>query len=199
MPNNDLKPVRPGQPTVSASFAPTFEISEAAIARASKIKLAIFDVDGVLTTGALFLGDDGQEYKAFNSRDGHGMKMLAANGVDTAIITGRNSKVVEHRARNINIKHLYQGAQEKLPVYEKLVANLGLQHDEIAFIGDDVVDLPIMLRVGLAVTVADGHPMVQEHSHWATPSNGGCGAAREFCEMVMFAQGNYAREMKRYL
>jgi len=190
MPNNNPR---------SASVAPAFEIDEAAINRARKIKLAIFDVDGVLTTGALFLGDDGQEYKAFNSRDGHGIKMLAANGVDTAIITGRTSKVVEHRAKNINIKHLYQGALEKLPVYEKLIIKLGLQHDEIAFVGDDVVDLPIMLRVGLAVAVADGHAMVREHSHWTTPSNGGCGAAREFCEMVMFAQGNYAKEMKRYL
>ncbi len=187
------------RPTVPANIAPMFEIDEAVITRASKIKLAIFDVDGVLTTGALYLGDDGQEYKAFNSRDGHGIKMLVANGVETAIITGRTSKVVKHRANDINIKHLHQGAKEKLPVYEKLVAGVGLQDDEIAFVGDDVVDLPIMLRVGLAVAVADGHPMVREHSHWTTPSNGGCGAAREFCEMVMFAQGNYADEMKRYL
>lgn len=192
MPNNS-------RPVVPASLAPMFEIDEDVITRASKIKLAIFDVDGVLTTGALYLGDDGQEYKAFNSRDGHGIKMLVANGVEAAIITGRTSKVVEHRASDINIKHLHQGAQEKLPVYEKLVADLGLQHDEIAFVGDDVVDLPIMLRVGLAVAVGDGHPMVREHSHWTTPGNGGCGAAREFCEMVLFAQGSYAEEMKRYL
>ena len=164
---NDSRPLRP---MVPANLAPMFEIDEAVITRASKIKLAIFDVDGVLTTGALYLGDDGQEYKAFNSRDGHGINMLAANGVETAIITGRTSKVVEHRVNDINIKHLHQGAKEKLPVYEKLVADLGLQHDEIAFVGDDVVDLPIMLRVGLAVAVADGHPMVREHSHWTTPS-----------------------------
>ncbi|MEE8388155.1 MAG: 3-deoxy-manno-octulosonate-8-phosphatase KdsC [Acidiferrobacterales bacterium] len=187
------------RPIVPANLAPMFEIDEAVIIRAQKIKLAIFDVDGVLTTGALFLGDDGQEYKAFNSRDGLGMKMLAANGVDTAIITGRMSRVVEHRANDIKIRHLYQGALEKLPVYEKLIMDLGLQHDEVAFVGDDIVDLPIMLRVGLSVAVADGHPLVKEHSHWITPSNGGCGAAREFCEMMMFAQGNYAEEMKRYL
>ncbi len=187
------------RPIVPANLAPMFEIDEAVIIRAQKIKLAIFDVDGVLTTGALFLGDDGQEYKAFNSRDGLGMKMLAANGVDTAIITGRMSRVVEHRANDIKIRHLYQGALEKLPVYEKLITDLGLQHDEVAFVGDDIVDLPIMLRVGLSVAVADGHPLVKEHSHWITPSNGGCGAAREFCEMMMFAQGNYAEEMKRYL
>ncbi|MFV1997928.1 MAG: 3-deoxy-manno-octulosonate-8-phosphatase KdsC [Acidiferrobacterales bacterium] len=184
---------------VPASLAPAFEIDEDVIARAQKIKLAIFDVDGVLTTGALFMGDDGQEYKAFNSRDGHGMKMLTSNGVDTAIITGRHSKVVAHRASDISVKHIYQGAREKLPVYEKLVADLDLRHEEVAFVGDDIVDLPIMLRVGLAVTVADGHSLVKEHSHWITPGNGGCGAAREFCEMMMFAQGNYANEMKRYL
>lgn len=187
------------RPVVPANLAPMFDIDEGVLIRAQKIKLAIFDVDGVLTTGALFLGDDGQEYKAFNSRDGHGMKMLAANGVDTAIITGRSSRVVERRAHDINIKHVYQGALEKLPVYEKLLTDLGLQHDEVAFVGDDIVDLPILLRVGLAVSVADGHPLVREHSHWTTPSNGGCGAAREFCEMMMFAQGNYAKEMKRYL
>lgn len=193
MPDNRPRPVVP------ANLAPMFDIDEGVLVRAQKIKLAIFDVDGVLTTGALFLGDDGQEYKAFNSRDGHGMKMLAANGVDTAIITGRSSKVVERRAHDIKIKHVYQGALEKLPVYEKLLTDLGLQHDEVAFVGDDIVDLPILLRVGLAVAVADGHPLVREHSHWVTPSNGGCGAAREFCEMMMFAQGNYAKEMKRYL
>ncbi len=187
------------RPVVPANLAPMFDIDEGVLVRAQKIKLAIFDVDGVLTTGALFLGDDGQEYKAFNSRDGHGMKMLAANGVDTAIITGRSSRVVERRAHDIKIKHVYQGALEKLPVYEKLLTDLGLQHDEVAFVGDDIVDLPILLRVGLAVAVADGHPLVREHSHWTTPSNGGCGAAREFCEMMMFAQGNYAKEMKRYL
>ena len=176
-----------------------FDIDEAVLLRAKPIKLAIFDVDGVLTNGTLFMGDNGEEYKAFNSRDGHGMKMLVANGVDTAIITGRQSEVVKHRASDIKIKYLHQGALEKLPVYEKLIAEIGLTPEETAFVGDDIVDLPIMLKVGLAVAVADAHPMVKEHSHWITPSTGGCGAAREFCEMMMFAQGNYAEEMKRYL
>ncbi|KPK51194.1 MAG: 3-deoxy-D-manno-octulosonate 8-phosphate phosphatase [Thiotrichales bacterium SG8_50] len=175
-----------------------FDIDESVLQRAQTIKLAIFDVDGVLTNGTLFMGDDGQEYKAFNSRDGHGMKMLVANGVETAIITGRQSDVVTHRARDINIKYLHQGALEKLPVYEKLIAELGLTPEQTAFVGDDIVDLPIMLRAGLSVAVADAHPMVKEHSHWVTPGAGGCGAAREFCEMVMFAQGNYAAEMQRY-
>ena len=187
------------RPTAPADIAPMFDIDESVLQRAQTIKLAIFDVDGVLTNGTLFMGDDGQEYKAFNSRDGHGMKMLVANGVETAIITGRQSDVVTHRARDINIKYLHQGALEKLPVYEKLIAELGLTPEQTAFVGDDIVDLPIMLRAGLSVAVADAHPMVKEHSHWVTPSAGGCGAAREFCEMVMFAQGNYAAEMQRYL
>ena len=187
------------RPTAPADIAPMFDIDEAVLLRARPIKLAIFDVDGVLTNGTLYLGDDGQEYKAFNSRDGHGMKMLATNGVDTAIITGRQSEVVKHRARDIMIKHLHQGALEKLPVYEKMIDELGLSPEQTAFIGDDIVDLPIMLKVGLAVAVADAHPMVKEHSHWVTPSAGGCGAAREFCEMMMFAQNNYASEMQRYL
>lgn len=188
-----------GRPVAPADIAPMFDIDEAVLARAKPVKLAIFDVDGVLTNGTLFLADSGEEYKAFNSRDGHGMKMLAANGVDTAIITGRQSEVVKHRATDILIKHLHQGAAEKLPVYEQLIAEIGLTPEETAFVGDDVVDLPIMLKVGLAVAVADAHPMVKEHSHWVTPSAGGYGAAREFCEMMMFAQGNYAREMQRYL
>jgi 3-deoxy-D-manno-octulosonate 8-phosphate phosphatase (KDO 8-P phosphatase) len=187
------------RPIAPADIAPMFDIDEAVLLRAKPIKLAIFDVDGVLTNGTLYLGDDGQEYKAFNSRDGHGMKMLATNGVETAIITGRKSEVVKHRARDILIKYLHQGAQEKLPVYEQMIGELGLKPEETAFVGDDIVDLPIMLRVGLAVAVADAHPMVKEHSHWVTPSSGGCGAAREFCEMMMFAQNNFATEMKRYL
>jgi 3-deoxy-D-manno-octulosonate 8-phosphate phosphatase (KDO 8-P phosphatase) len=107
-----------GRPVAPADIAPMFDIDEAVLVRAKPVKLAIFDVDGVLTNGTLFLADSGEEYKAFNSRDGHGMKMLAANGVDTAIITGRQSGVVKHRAMDIMIKHLHQGAAEKLPVYE---------------------------------------------------------------------------------
>ena len=118
-----------------ADIAPMFDIDEAVLQRAQAIKLAIFDVDGVLTNGKLYMGDDGQEYKAFNSRDGHGMKMLVANGVETAIITGRQSEVVKHRARDIHIKYLHQGALEKLPVYEQLISELGLTPEQTAFVG----------------------------------------------------------------
>lgn len=183
----------------SAAFAPGFTIAHKVLARGAKIKLALFDVDGVLTDGSLYLTDSGEEIKAFNSRDGHGMKMLVRAGVETGIITGRTSKLVEMRAHNIEVKHLHQGAIDKLPVYEQLIAALGLAPEETAFIGDDVVDLPIMLRAGLAVATADAHPLVTEHAHWVTPSAGGRGAGREFCEMLMHAHGAYCDAMKPYL
>lgn len=184
---------------MSEIFALPFDVTPDVTERAKKIRMVIFDVDGVLTDGSLFIGDDRQEYKAFNSKDGHGMKMLIRSGVDIGIITGRTSKVVEHRVADLGIKHVYQGCHDKLPVYEKLIDKLNLSHEEIAFVGDDVVDLPIMLKTGLAITVNDGHPLVKTHSHWSTPSTGGRGAAREICEMIMHAQNNYESEMQKYL
>jgi 3-deoxy-D-manno-octulosonate 8-phosphate phosphatase (KDO 8-P phosphatase) len=167
--------------------------------KASHIRLLIFDVDGVLTDGSLFIGDDGQEYKAFNSRDGHGIKMLQRHGVIVAIITGRTSRVVEHRMENLGVTHVYQGKLEKLPAYEELSAKLGIPADETAYVGDDVVDLPVMRRVGLAIAVQDAHPLVRKHSHWQTPSTGGRGAARDVSEMLMEAKGVLEDEMGRYL
>jgi len=179
-------------------LAPDFPINSTVLALARPIKLVLFDVDGVLTDARLILGDDGQEYKAFNSKDGHGIKMLQRNGVAAGIITGRTSRVVEHRVRDLEIRHVYQGCKEKLPVYQQLIAELGLSPAETAFVGDDVVDLPIMLQVGLAIAVQDAHALVRRHAHWVTPSPGGHGAGREVCEMLMFAQGTYTREMQRY-
>jgi 3-deoxy-D-manno-octulosonate 8-phosphate phosphatase (KDO 8-P phosphatase) len=167
--------------------------------RASRIRLLIFDVDGVLTDGSLFLGDDGQEYKAFNSRDGHGIKMLQKHGVTVAIITGRTSKVVEHRMANLGVTHIYQGKLEKLPAFEELIKEVGVSADQTAYVGDDVVDLPVMRKVGLAIAVQDAHPMVVRHSHWQTPTAGGRGAARDVCEMLMEAHGVLEQELGRYL
>ena len=179
-------------------LAPDFPINAAVLRLARPIKLVLFDVDGVLTDARLILGDDGQEYKAFNSKDGHGLKMLQRNGVAVGIITGRTSRVVEHRVRDLEIRHVYQGCKEKLPVYQRLIAELGLAPAETAFVGDDVVDLPIMLQVGLAITVQDAHALVRRQAHWVTPSPGGHGAGREVCEMLMYAQGTYTSEMQRY-
>ncbi len=178
---------------------PSFSMSREVLDLASQIKLLIFDVDGVLTDGSLYLGDDGQEYKAFHTRDGHGIKMLQKSGVDVALITGRTSKVVEHRVADLGIHHLYQGRQEKLPAYEGLLNELGLDHFQAGFVGDDVVDLPIMLATGLSVAVQDAHPLVRQYAHWTTPSPGGRGAARDICEMILFAQGNYDTQIQCYL
>jgi len=167
--------------------------------KAARIRLLIFDVDGVLTDGSLFVGDDGQEYKAFNSRDGHGIKMLLKYGVEIAIITGRTSQVVEHRMANLGITHIYQGKLDKLPAYEELRGKLGISPQETAYVGDDVVDLPVMRRVGLAIAVQDAHPLVRQHSHWQTPSAGGRGAARDVCEMLMEAKGVLQEELGHYL
>jgi len=179
-------------------LAPAFEINPDVLALAAKIKLLLFDVDGVLTDGRLVIGDDGQEYKAFNSRDGHGIKMLQRNGVPVGIITGRNSEVVKHRVKDLGIQYVHQGCKEKLPAYHQLLAELKLAPEQTAYVGDDVVDLPIMLQAGLAVAVQNAHSLVKQHAHWITPSIGGYGAGREVCEMIMYAQGSYHAEMLKY-
>jgi len=184
---------------MSEIFALPFEVDPDVVERAKQIRLVLFDVDGVLTDGSLFVGDDKQEYKSFNSKDGHGMKMLIRSGVDIGIITGRTSKVVEHRVEDLGIKHVYQGCKDKLPVYEELISRLKLSHEETAFVGDDIVDLPIMLKTGLAISVNDGHHLVKYYAHWTTPSTGGRGAAREICELIMHAQNNYGTAIQDYL
>jgi len=169
------------------------------LAKAAQIRLIIFDVDGVLTDGSLFIGDDGEEYKAFHSRDGHGMKMLRATSVEIGIITGRTSNVVRHRMGSLGIHHVYQGQLEKLPAFMELIGKLGLEPQQVAYVGDDVVDLPILIRAGLAVAVADAHPLVKRHAHWCTPNAGGRGAARDVCEMIMEAQGTLDTSLQYYL
>jgi len=167
--------------------------------RAAGIRLVIFDVDGVLTDGSLFIDADGRELKAFHSRDGHGMKLLQASGVEIGVITGRTSEVVGHRMSSLGIKHVYQGQQEKLPAFLDLAGKLGLDHGQIAYVGDDVVDLPIMRRVGLAIAVQDAHVLVCQYAHWQTMKPGGHGAAREVCELIMTAQGSLDACMQQYI
>ncbi len=167
--------------------------------KAAQIRLVVFDVDGVLTDGSLFIGDDGQEYKAFHSRDGLGMKMLHRSGVEIGIITARSSEVVRHRMASLDIEHVYQGRLEKLPAFEDLVAKLGLAPEQTAYVGDDVVDLPVLRRAGLAIAVADAHPLVKQHAHWQTPHPGGRGAARDVCELIMEAQDTLAAQLQRFL
>ena len=175
------------------------DASPEVLERAARLRLVVFDVDGVLTDGRLLIGDNGVEYKAFHSRDGHGMKMLAQTGVELAIITGRRSQLVAERMASLGISHVHQGHDSKLPVFEKLLADLELEPEQAAYVGDDVVDLGIMSKVGLAVAVANAHPLVLEKAHWHTHSDGGRGAAREVCDLVMHAQGTLESVHRDYL
>jgi len=170
-----------------------------AFERSKKIKLAIFDVDGVMTDGSLYLADDGQEFKAFNSLDGHGMKMLKCSGVELAIITGRTSQLVALRAINLGVTHLYQGVEDKLTAFLELLEKSGLDPAACAYMGDDVVDLPVMRRCGLSVCVPAAPALVKQHSHYITQLPGGGGAVRELCELIMQAQGTFEVQLAPYL
>lgn len=163
------------------------------------IKLVVFDVDGVLTDGRLFLADSGEEYKAFFVRDGQGMKMLKETGVEIAIITGRRSNVVAERMASLGIKHVFQGVEDKLPAFRALLETLELSAAQAAFVGDDLPDLPPIAAAGLGIAVADAHPLVLEHADWCTTANGGGGAAREVCELLMRAQGTLDDRQHKYL
>lgn len=167
--------------------------------KARHIELVIFDVDGVLTDGSLFLGDDGLEYKAFNSKDGLGMKLLQATGVEIGIITARTSRVVEHRMHSLDIKHVYQGQLNKSVAFDELINKLGLTHEQVAYVGDDVIDIPVMRKAGLAIAVQDAHPLTKQHAHWQTPHNGGKGAARDVCELIMEARGTLQTTWDKFL
>lgn len=167
--------------------------------RAKTVRLAIFDVDGIMTDGSLYLSDDGQEMKAFYSLDGHGLKMLRRSGVELALITGRTSKVVLHRAANLGISHIYQGIEEKAEAFHHLIEQLNTPPEQCAYMGDDVVDLPVLRRCGLAITVPDAPPLVKQHAHYVTKLTGGRGAVREVCEMIMQAQQTYEAQIAQYL
>ena len=167
--------------------------------KARKIRLVIFDVDGVLTDGSLYLTDSGEEIKAFNSQDGHGIKMLRASGVKVAIITGRESRCVDLKAKDLGVTLVYQGAKNKLPVFETLLKKLELDASACAYVGDDLIDLPVMLRCGLAICVPASPALVKKHAHYVTHLEGGRGAAREICEIVMRAQDTLDALLVAYL
>ncbi len=168
-------------------------------ARAKQIKLLICDVDGVMTDGGLYFGDDGQEYKTFHSRDGLGIKMLQRSGVKLAVITARTSDVVTHRMNNLAIEYVFQGQQDKVHAYQQLCRKLNLNSEEVAYVGDDVVDLPVMTKVGFAVAVADAHHIVRKHAHWVTEHSGGHGAVRDVCELLMQAQETFEEQLSVFL
>ncbi|MCG2634855.1 MAG: 3-deoxy-manno-octulosonate-8-phosphatase KdsC [Gammaproteobacteria bacterium] len=159
-------------------------------ARAAQIRLLILDVDGVLTDGRLFMGDDGAEYKTFHTRDGHGMKQLMRSGVEIAIISGRCSSAVERRMAELGVTRLAQGQSDKQQSFENLLNELDLAPNEVAYMGDDLPDLAIMRQVGLATAVADAHELTRLGAHWVASINGGFGAVRELCDLIIAAQGN---------
>ncbi|MGZ5569559.1 MAG: KdsC family phosphatase [Usitatibacter sp.] len=160
-----------------------------AIERARGVRLAIFDVDGVMTDGTLYIGAQGEAFKAFNILDGHGVKMLQSAGIGTAIISGRSSEAVARRAQELAIAHVVQGSPDKVAAFEKLLAALGLGAQSCAFVGDDIPDLAVMRRCGFAVAVANAADAVKGAAHYVTRASGGRGAVREFCELVLRAQG----------
>lgn len=167
--------------------------------RIKPLRLIAFDVDGVLTDGGLYLSDSGEEFKRFNSLDGHGLKMLKNSGVELAIITGRSSKCVELRAKNLGIARLYQGVDDKLAAMQALLADLKLAPEQAAFMGDDVVDLPVLRRVGLALSVPAAPQIVRDHAHYVSQRDAGHGAVREVCELILGAQGNLEAQLAPYL
>ena len=168
-------------------------------ARARRLKLMAFDVDGVLTDGRIYYTDEGTEFKAFNTLDGHGMKMLAGAGVQLTIITGRRSRCVEVRAANLGIELLYQGVHDKLATMQELVARLGITLDEAGYIGDDVVDLPVMQACGFSAAPANAHALVRSRSRWLATQRGGEGAVREMCDFLLAARGDLDRALAPWL
>ncbi len=169
------------------------------LSRSKLVRLVAFDIDGVMTDGGLYFSDAGEEFKRFNSLDGHGIKMLKASGIQVAIITGRTSKCVESRALNLGIEHVYQGVERKLEAMIDLLDKLKLSRDAAAYMGDDVVDLCVMRNVGLSISVPDSPQIVREHSDYVTQRKGGHGAVREACELIMSAQGTLDAQLAPYL
>ena len=166
--------------------------------RAAKIRLAVFDVDGTLTDGRLWYGEDGHETKVFHVHDGLGLKQLQVNDVQVALITARISHPVALRAQDLDIAHIYQGQSDKRACLLELLDALHLTPEQAAFVGDDLPDLPPMRIAGLAVAVANAHPWVAEQAHWQTSKSGGLGAAREVCDLILHAQGKSAAERERW-
>ncbi|HEY0544932.1 MAG TPA: HAD hydrolase family protein [Pyrinomonadaceae bacterium] len=167
--------------------------------RAARIKLLLMDCDGVLTDGRIELLENGDESKTFHTRDGHGIVLMHRAGLSTGIISGRSSTLVERRARELGMQHVRQGTWDKIKDYEELLAEAGTDEASVAFIGDDVTDIPLMQRAGFAVAVADAVPETLAAAHYVTGLPGGFGAVREVCELILKAQGQWSDLMKRYI
>jgi 3-deoxy-D-manno-octulosonate 8-phosphate phosphatase (KDO 8-P phosphatase) len=162
------------------------------------IKILILDVDGVLTDGRVIYTDSGEEIKRFDVRDGHGLKLLMRSGIEVILLTGRESKVVLHRARDLGIEHVYQKALNKIEVYKTILAQRNLEDKEVGFVGDDLVDLPVLRKVGFSAAVPDAVPEVKEIVDYITTKKGGEGAVREICELLLKAQNKWEAVTEKY-
>jgi 3-deoxy-D-manno-octulosonate 8-phosphate phosphatase (KDO 8-P phosphatase) len=167
--------------------------------RARRVRLMVFDVDGVLTDGRLWFGPDGEALKAFHALDGHGIRMLADSGVRIALLSGRRSAAVAARAAELRIGHVLQGIEQKRERYQALLGELGIDAAACGYMGDELVDLPVLTRCGFACTVGEAPGEVRERAHYVAGAPAGAGAAREVCEFVMRAQGSFARALEGYL
>ncbi len=178
---------------------PALRFDEASLAAARGIRACIFDVDGVLTDASLFISEAGETLKAFNALDGHGLKLLAQGGITPIVITGRDSPAVRRRLKDLGLQHAVFGAHDKLAAAEPLMAELGLQWHEMAAMGDDWPDLPLLLRAGLALAPLNAHAEVRAVAHHVTRLCGGQGAAREACDLMLTAHGAYERLLRGHL
>jgi 3-deoxy-D-manno-octulosonate 8-phosphate phosphatase (KDO 8-P phosphatase) len=162
------------------------------------IRLLILDVDGVLTDGRIIMDDEGKETKHFNVKDGHGIKMLMRYGIDVVLLTGRKSKVVEHRARDLGITEVHQGIHNKVEIFSEILGKRTLESNHVAFIGDDVVDIPLLKKVGFSVAVADATEEVIKSVDYITAKKGGDGAVREVCDLILRCQDKWKEVIQRY-
>lgn len=166
---------------------------------AGGLKAAIFDVDGVLTDGRIYISERGEDFKAFSTLDGHGLKLLAQGGILPIVVTGRDSPAVRRRVADLGLTHAVYGAKDKLAAAQPVLDQLGLRWDEVAVIGDDWPDLPLMVRAGFACAPAQAHAETRAAAHYVTQAEGGHGAAREFCDLLLMAAGQYARLLRGHL
>lgn len=166
------------------------EIANTIYHKAKNIKLFVCDIDGVFSDGRIYLGNDGEELKAFHTKDGYGIKALGASGVDVAVITGRQSNIVQTRMTALNVKHIIQGEENKLPALKALIEKYQLTAEQVAYIGDDMPDYPCMEYVGLSIAVNDAHPAILSLADHVTTIKGGFGAVREICDIIMQSQNS---------
>ncbi len=168
-----------------------YDVSDEVMAKASAVKLALFDVDGVLTDGKLHYSADGEQVKVFHALDGHGLKMLKSAGIDVGVISARKSLALQTRLNDLGIIHCYLGVNDKRAVFDQLLKELNLTGDDCCFAGDDVIDLPVMTQCGLKFSVANGHFIVRDIADWVSPLTGGQGAVRAICDVLLYSQDSY--------